>query len=42
MSKSAAATPLAELRRNGVAADQVRAALGFGLAPAHGLSVTIS
>ncbi len=42
MSKSAASTPLAELRRNGVAADEVRSALGFGREAAHGLSVTIS
>jgi glutamyl-Q tRNA(Asp) synthetase len=42
MSKSAASTPLAELRRNGVAAHEVRAALGFGQAAAHDLRVTIN
>jgi glutamyl-Q tRNA(Asp) synthetase len=42
MSKSAASTPLAELRRNGVAANEVRAALGFGPAAARGLGVTIN
>ena len=42
MSKSAASTPLAELRRNGVSADEVRGALGFGPAAAHGLGVAIN
>jgi glutamyl-Q tRNA(Asp) synthetase len=42
MSKSAASTPLAELRRNGVAANEVRATLGFGPAAARGLGVTIN
>jgi glutamyl-Q tRNA(Asp) synthetase len=42
MSKSAASTPLAELRRNGVAPQEVRSALGFGGAGRGSLGVTIS
>lgn len=42
MSKSASSTPLEELRRNGVAAHAVRAALGFGAASPRGLRATIS
>ena len=42
MSKSAASTPLAALRREGVATEEVRGALGFGPAAARGLSVTIN
>ncbi len=42
MSKSAASTPLAELRRGGFAADEVRAALGFGGAGPGRLRATIN
>jgi glutamyl-Q tRNA(Asp) synthetase len=42
MSKSASSTTLEELRGNGVAAEEVRAALGFGGEPAGVLKATIS
>jgi glutamyl-Q tRNA(Asp) synthetase len=42
MSKSASSTTLEELRRNGVAAEEVRAALGFGGATAGALHAAIS
>jgi glutamyl-Q tRNA(Asp) synthetase len=42
MSKSASSTTLEELRRNGVAAEEVRAALGFGEASAGALLAAIS
>ena len=42
ISKSAASTPLEELRRNGVSAQGIRAALGFGAAAPHGLKATIN
>jgi glutamyl-Q tRNA(Asp) synthetase len=42
MSKSAAATPLAQLRSQGISPDEIRAALGFGGAADGRLRVTIS
>jgi glutamyl-Q tRNA(Asp) synthetase len=42
MSKSASSTSLDELRRAGVAAQEVRAALGFGAAAPHALRATIN
>jgi glutamyl-Q tRNA(Asp) synthetase len=42
MSKSASSTTLEELRRNGVSAGEIRAALGFGAASAGGLAAKIS
>ncbi|HLW93665.1 MAG TPA: glutamate--tRNA ligase family protein, partial [Roseiarcus sp.] len=42
MSKSAAATPLAELRSQGISAMQIRAALGFGGASTARIALTIS
>jgi glutamyl-Q tRNA(Asp) synthetase len=42
MSKSAAATPLAQLRSQGISPTEIRAALGFGSVGADRLSVRIS
>jgi glutamyl-Q tRNA(Asp) synthetase len=42
MSKSASSTPLEALRRNGVAAQEIRAALGFGAQAPSGLRATIN
>jgi len=42
MSKSAAATPLAQLRSQGTSPTEIRAALGFGAVGADRLSVRFS